>query len=550
MVQKQKRKAAIYARFSTDMQRDRSIEDQFALCRQHAKHLDCEIVAEYSDRAQSGASVFGRNGVLDLIAGARNKEFEVIIVEALDRLSRDQEDLAGMYKRFTFSGVVIEAVHDGRADPVQIGIRGMLGSLYLADLAHKVRRGLQGVVRDGRNPGGRAYGYTPRKGEPGILDINEAEAEVVRRIFKEYILGKSPRHIARDLNTDGVPPPRAGGSWNASTINGNMQRACGILQNPLYKGELVWNRIKMVRDPMTGKRVSRPNPESEWQIVSKAELAIVDPETWAKAQDRKVKNHKDWETGAHRPRQKHMFSGLLRCGVCGSGMSLDGSKDGHRTIRCSRFRESSSCTNGKRVRLDRVEELVITSLRQEISEPGSLKLYIDEYLAETKRLADQTVQNRDKIAAKIAEVRASIMRLVDAMATGLMERADVQPRYEELKAQQMRLEGELELAENGIPDLKIIPAAVERYKEVVERLSESLSNAMEEDLETRAAFREMVDSILVFTEPQLTIQVIGKLDALTGGLPPGDRGIQVVAGARIFNHPPVVKMQSTASEAA
>ncbi len=72
-----------------------------------------------------------------MISASRRGEFDAVIVEALDRLSRDQEDLAGIYKRFTFNNVAIEAVHDGRADQVQIGIRGMLGSLYLADLANK-----------------------------------------------------------------------------------------------------------------------------------------------------------------------------------------------------------------------------------------------------------------------------------------------------------------------------------------------------------------------------------------------------------------------------
>ena len=165
-----RKRAAIYARFSTDMQRDKSIEDQVDLCRKHAERLNCEVVAVYSDRARSGASLMGRDGVLDMISASRRGEFDAVIVEALDRLSRDQEDLAGIYKRFTFNNVAIEAVHDGRADQVQIGIRGMLGSLYLADLANKVRRGMTGVIRDGRSPGGRAYGYRPKKGEPGMLD--------------------------------------------------------------------------------------------------------------------------------------------------------------------------------------------------------------------------------------------------------------------------------------------------------------------------------------------------------------------------------------------
>ncbi len=100
----------------------------------------------------------------------------------------------------------------------------------------------------------------PLPGDAGKRVIVELEAEVVRRIFGEYVDGRTPRDIAHDLNRDHVPPPR-GRAWNASTINGNMQRGTGLLQNELYAGRLVWNKVRMVKDPDTGKRISRPNPK-------------------------------------------------------------------------------------------------------------------------------------------------------------------------------------------------------------------------------------------------------------------------------------------------
>jgi hypothetical protein len=126
--------------------------------------------------------------------------------------------------------------------------------------AHKIKRGMAGRVKQGLYAGGLAYGYAPVTGDPGKRVIVEAEADIVRRIFAEYLAGKSPRKIAADLNGEGVAPPR-GKSWNASTINGNRQRGYGILHNEIYGGRLVWNRVRMIRDPDTGKRVSRVNPE-------------------------------------------------------------------------------------------------------------------------------------------------------------------------------------------------------------------------------------------------------------------------------------------------
>src|SRR5579885_2546430 len=104
--------------------------------------------------------------------------------------------------------------------------------------------------------------------------------------FSKNMSGRTPRDIARDLNRERVPPPR-GRAWNASSINGNAQRGTGILQNELYAGRLVWNKVRMVKDPDTGRRVSRPNDRSAWQVSDVSELAIISREVFDAAQARK-----------------------------------------------------------------------------------------------------------------------------------------------------------------------------------------------------------------------------------------------------------------------
>ena len=145
------KRAAMYARFSTELQNERSIEDQFTLCRGHAEHQDCEVIAAYHDSARSGASIFGRDGLLRMLEHARERRFDVLIVEALDRLSRDMEDLAGIHKRLTFFGIEIRAVHDGVADSILVGIRGLVGQMQREDGAKKVRRWMAGVWRPWRS---------------------------------------------------------------------------------------------------------------------------------------------------------------------------------------------------------------------------------------------------------------------------------------------------------------------------------------------------------------------------------------------------------------
>src|SRR5262249_15051845 len=153
-------------------------------------------------------------------------------------------------------------------------LRGLVGQLYREDTANKVRRGQSGRVRAGLAGGGITYGYKEGPGERGRRVICQTEAEGVRRGFTQYVAGRTPRQIAHDLNRDKIAPPR-GSRWNASTINGSNQRGTGFLNCELYVGRLVWNKVRMVKDPDTGKRLSRPNPRDAWQTVPVPDLAIV-----------------------------------------------------------------------------------------------------------------------------------------------------------------------------------------------------------------------------------------------------------------------------------
>jgi DNA invertase Pin-like site-specific DNA recombinase len=162
-----KKRATIFARFSTVLQDERSIEDQFALCRAYAEREELQVVETHHDRARSGGPIMGRDGLLRLLERAREGKFEVVIVEALDRLSRDIKDLAGIHKRLSFLGIEIPAVNEGVVNTVLVGLRGLVGQLYREDNAQKVRRGQAGRIGQGLNAGGRTYGYSPLAGEAG-----------------------------------------------------------------------------------------------------------------------------------------------------------------------------------------------------------------------------------------------------------------------------------------------------------------------------------------------------------------------------------------------
>jgi site-specific DNA recombinase len=232
-----------------------------------------------------------------------------------------------------FASVRLFTLPEGEISELHIGLKGTMNALFLKDLALKVRRGLEGRVRQGKSGGGLCFGYDvvhehDARGEliHGGRKINEAEAVVVRRIFTEFAAGKSPRAIARKLNVERIAGPQ-GKNWGPSTIYGNWRRGTGVLNNELYIGKLVWNRQTFIKDPATGKRQARPSPTQEWVTQDIPDLRIADDELWSEVKARQLHTrhavmHDNVGVRSERARRPvYLLSNLLRCGACGGGFS-------------------------------------------------------------------------------------------------------------------------------------------------------------------------------------------------------------------------------------
>ena len=201
-------RVAIYARYSSEeLQDDASIEDQIRLCQERVKAQGGEVMNCYTDHGISGASMILRPGVQQLVQDGLAGKYDAVYTEALDRLSRDQEDIAGIYKRMTFMGIKIFTLSEGEINEMHIGLKGTMSAIFLKDLADKTRRGLRGRIEKGKSGGGKSYGYDVIRqwnehGEPicGERKINKEQAAIVNRIFREYLSGISPKAIAKQLN--------------------------------------------------------------------------------------------------------------------------------------------------------------------------------------------------------------------------------------------------------------------------------------------------------------------------------------------------------------
>ena len=188
-------RVALYARYSTNMQNERSVEDQFAACEARCENEGWTIAARYHDRAMSGSSMARRTGLLDLLEAARRGEFDLLVAESLDRISRDQEETAGTFKRLKFCGVNIFTLAEGCVTQMHVGFKGTMNAIELEHIAMRVRRGQDGSIKAGRAPGGRSYGYKVIRSTAsptGEREIDAEEAQVIQRIFREYNSGLSP----------------------------------------------------------------------------------------------------------------------------------------------------------------------------------------------------------------------------------------------------------------------------------------------------------------------------------------------------------------------
>ena len=492
-------KVAIYARYSSDLQTDASIEDQIRLCEDRAEREGWNVYNHYTDHGISGASMM-RPGIQMLMQDAAAGRFDTIISEALDRLSRDQEDIAGIYKRIQFADVKIITLSEGEVSNLHIGLKGTMNALFLKDLADKTRRGLSGRVLKGKSGGGITYGYDiVRKldgnGEliKGERKINQEQALIVRRIFEEYVTGKSPKAIAVQLNKEGIKGP-SGKDWGPSTIYGNRRRGTGIINNELYVGRLVWNRLRYIKAPDTGKRISRINPEDEWIITDVPEMRIIDQDLWdsvrTKQKDLNDRNPEFWNTA----RPKYLFSNLLKCGCCGGGFS----KVSQKHYGCSTARNKGTCDNRKTIMQERLEEAVLNSLQNHLMDPKHVEIFCKEYTNHMNRLRMEHNASRTGYQAEYDKLQRAQDKHIIAIEEGFANE-DLKIKMNANYARRQELKDLLENADEAPPLLH--PSMAKRYRDEVTSLVTSL-NDENHRAEASELIRSLIEKIVLTPDPE------------------------------------------------
>ncbi len=259
-------RAALYARFSTDKQREASIEDQFREATRVGASAGLDIVARFSDSGISAGTAH-RPGYQAMLDAARRHEFEVIVVEDISRLWRNRAEFGVRSAELEDLNVhIITAVGDDtRRDGygLVLGIKSAIAEHQRREISYRTRRGMEGLARSGKSTGGRLFGYG-----------SEAEADTVRRVFRERVAGLEFREVAAGLNRDGIASPR-GKRWDATAVK-------RLVANPRYAGRLTWGLTvsrRAAQDSRSRRVIRRPGGP----LVERAVPALVDPLIWGLA---------------------------------------------------------------------------------------------------------------------------------------------------------------------------------------------------------------------------------------------------------------------------
>jgi site-specific DNA recombinase len=236
------------------------------------------------------------------------------------------------------------------------------------------------------------------------------------------------------------------------------------LNNELYIGRMVWNRLRYVKNPDTGKRVSRLNPSSEWIITDVPHLRIVPDEPWSAAKERQTYTRRAIAaTGklgtANRPR--YLFSGLTKCGVCGAGFIIGSAN----RLMCFGARDQGRCSNRLSIRRDDVEQRVLHALQEKLLRQDLFEELCEEFTREMNRLRMEHRAGLSSAERELERVRAGIRKIIDAIKDGYAG-PELKAEMDELQARKESLVAQLAAADAPPPLLHPNLAALYREKVV------------------------------------------------------------------------------------
>lgn len=438
------RVAVIYARYSSDNQREESIDAQVRACEDYAQKNGMIIVKTYIDRAKSATSD-KRPAFQEMIEDSGKKMFDTVIVHKLDRFSRDKYDSV-LYKRklkkYKITLISVLERLDGSPESIilESTLEGM-AQYYSRNLAREVMKGMRETAYQCRHTGGSPpLGYNVDSVTKKYV-VNEREAETVRLIFDMYLEGMGYGRIVDELNLRGMFTKK-GHPFAKNSLH-------DILKNEKYAGVYIFNRS--VEKDYEGKRNNHASKDEESVIrIPGGVPAILNQETFDKAQEKMRLNAK--KPGGFKAKETYLLSGLIYCGECllreqkdilmmGNAKHCGSGKNKHVTYRCGQRHRTHTCDN-KEIRREYIENFVLTKLERWVFNEKAIPKLAKKLNEHQQKSIAEREQEIDPLKLELAEVKRQIGNIVKAVSEGFGQESFV-AKLAELEARKVQISARL-----------------------------------------------------------------------------------------------------------
>lgn len=491
------RRVVIYARYSTRNQKESSVERQIERGQKFTRELNGVHVASYTDRERSGSRTHDRDALETMMAASRRREFDVVVVESWDRLSRDLGDGIIIFRELQELDIELYAVDNGRIDLMRAAFEGLRAETEQTRRTDLLASGRRRAATDGLSTGPILFGL--KRERPGKDVPDPVTAPVVERIF-DAAMSMTPAEIAIMFNDEGLPAPKPNEPWNSSRIR-------RILSNYRYAGVQVWGKTRCKKDRTTGLVRVEKLPQSEWLITSNPEVALVSRENFDLIQ--KLIRERSLSDAKTVRRPKYLLSGKMKC-CCGSKLYFHASGNKVRARCSSSFGAEGLCENRFAFPLELIEQLLLSELRERLCDPELNRQAIRRYNAAVEEQSRQRVLERDRLDKDITDLDAEIQKIFEMQLEGFSTervRSTVEKREDRLRALKNR--------RATLPNPRLVEFHIDSMRDLDEAFAELLDRLpFQPKIQAEFNLRERIRDLLI--EITLLAAPDGKHFALEG----------------------------------
>ena len=462
-------RAVVYARFSSDNQRDESIDAQLRAINEYADKNNIKIVNQFIDSAKSATSD-KRPAFQEMIkyCEADNTGISMVIVHKLDRFSRDKYDSAMYKQKLKVKGIrVVSVLENLDNSPESLILESVIEGMaqyYSANLAREVAKGQrENGLRAMHNGGDAPLGYDVTNDKR--YAINKEEAQAVKIIFDMYVNGYSYSNIIDKLNDLGYKTKR-GNKFGKNSLH-------GILSNEKYTGVYVFNKTQ--RKGINGKRNGhKQKSEDEIIKVEGGMPQIIGKDIFIQAQEMMQKRKK--APGSHKAITLYLLTGIIKCGECGHAMQGNKRKDKYGndyiSYRCGCRKQKRDCKN-KEIKREYLEEFVLTELEEHVLNDNAIPALSKELNERLKTKSNDNHEMLNNLRNKLDKVNKEIENILTAIMSGIMN-SMLKDKLDELEQVKLNLDlkiNELSIESNSVESVDITEDQIRnmfgRFKEFV-----------------------------------------------------------------------------------